>query len=235
MKGIEEIIDCAKDISKYYDRLHEMNTRMEAANLGIIPQDQYDLYAHKKAAWLALIAVNGLESLRFYAAFATFFSFPENGMLSGAGKIIAMIARDEALHCALTSQLLNILPKEDPDFAQIRDETFQESADIYNDIVEQELEWVRFIFREGSLLGLNESILSDYVKHLSTLQMTKFGIPVAMHRFKGSNKSPLPWMRNYLNQNEVQSAPQETSIINYTTGETKDDLSTLEIGADFFL
>jgi ribonucleoside-diphosphate reductase beta chain len=225
MKHIEPIVDCSKSISLYYDKLHEMNIRMDAVKMGLIPESEYNLLDHKQALWDVLVAVNGLESLRFYAAFATFFSFAEQGMMMGSARILSMIARDEEIHCAGTSQLIYILPKEDPDFAMIKEQSVQKMADIYNDIVEQELEWVKYIFKDGTMLGLNEHILGDYVKHLSRQKMLQFGVPENLHKFKGPVKNPIPWINQYTQQgSNVQIAPQEESLINYTTGAAKNDL-----------
>jgi len=99
MLDIQEIADCAADISKYYDNLIAFNSVM-----------RYN-YDHKKALWLCLNAVNALEGVRFYVSFACSWAFAEVKKMEGNAKIIKLIARDENVHLASTQQLLKILPK----------------------------------------------------------------------------------------------------------------------------
>lgn len=231
LKNIQEIVDCAKSISEYYDELHRMNILRDASSMGI-PVD-YDEYEHKKALWNVLIAINGLESIRFYAAFATFFAFNEADSMIGSGRILSMIARDEALHTSLTSMLIHILPKEDPDFTKIQEESKQTMSDIYMDILNQELEWVRYIFKDGGLLGLNEEILSGYVKHRAASAMLKFGVSAEdVAKINAPKANPIPWISQYLDQGDsVQLAPQEVELISYVSGGAKmDSISADDLG-----
>jgi ribonucleoside-diphosphate reductase beta chain len=233
LKDITEIVDCAKSISFYYDELHKLNVLRDAVSIGAVDQSVYNEYEHKKALWNVLISINGLESIRFYAAFATFFSFNESDMMIGSGRILSMIARDESLHTSLTSMLINILPKEDPDFAKIAAESIETMSSIYMDILNQELEWVRYIFADGGMLGLNEEILSEYVKYRAATAMTKFGVPSSVIATINAPKAnPIPWINSYLDQgSDVQLAPQEVELTNYIVGGTKmDDISIDDLG-----
>jgi ribonucleoside-diphosphate reductase beta chain len=235
LKDIQEIVDCAKSISMYYDELHRLNIMRDAVEMGAVDASQYNEYEHKKALWNVLIAINGLESIRFYAAFATFFSFNEADMMIGSGRILSMIARDEALHTSLTSMLIHILPKEDPDFAKIAEDSIDTMASIYMDILNQELEWVRYIFNDGGLLGLNEEILSGYVKYRAASAMTKFGVPHdVVAGINAPKANPIPWITSYLDSgSDVQMAPQELELISYVTGGTKmDDIGLDDLGFD---
>ena len=215
---IEGIVACATDISNYYDDLGRMNVMRDAAEMGLIQSQYYSEYEHKKKLWLALIAVNALEAVRFYSAFACFFNFAENGLMQGVASELKMIARDENLHVSITMQLMNILPKEDSDFKQIQQEMQAEVAKIYNDVVEQELEWVKFIFRDGGLLGLNEEILGSYVRYIAYKKIKHFGVNMDMITFDPVKQDPLPWMKGYLDTSSLQVAPQEQENINYQSG-----------------
>jgi ribonucleoside-diphosphate reductase beta chain len=229
IKNIEQIVDLAKEASMYYDELHEHNVLRDAFNMGLIAESEYSLYEHKKAAWFALHAMNGLEAIRFYGSFAVFFSFAESGLMADSSRIIAMILRDEKTHVSELSQILNILPKEDPDFKQIKDECVEQVAGIYNDIITQELNWCTYIFRNGAILGLNEHILQDYVKFIGNNHMNQMGINKKYYAYNSPSANPLPWMRSYTEQNSVQVAPQESTLIAYTTGATKmDDLDNID-------
>lgn len=229
LKDIEEIVDCAKDISSYFDDVHKFNVMADADKMGILSTDvKYSLYEHKKAVWKLLISINALEALRFHSAFAVFFAFAEAGYMQGNAKILSMIARDEQLHVGLTSQLIHILPKEDPDFAQISTECYQDMVDIYTSVVDQEIEWIKYIFTNGNMLGLNETILTEYCHHLARTRLHKFGVKPADNPYPNV-KNPLPWMSNYLDLSNLQVAPQEAEIVNYQTGQIdKSDLDKFD-------
>jgi ribonucleoside-diphosphate reductase beta chain len=214
MIDMKEIVDCAGDISKYYDDLIEMNN--EAWALG-----NQDRYKHKKALWLTLMSVNILEGVRFYVSFACSWAFAEVKKMEGNAKIIKLIARDENLHLAGTQQLLKVLPTDDPDFAKIREETREESIKMFVDAVNQEKAWAHYLFKDGSMIGLNESLLNEYIEWIAHKRMTAVGLPCPYKT--GSN--PLPWTQKWISGAEVQVAPQETEITSYIGGGVKKDVS----------
>ena len=216
---IAEIVDCAKDISKYYDQLIDLNERASSATHGhLVPIP----YHHKKALWLALISVNILEGVRFYVSFACSWAFAEVKRMEGNAKIIKFIARDENLHLAGTQQLLKALQKEDEDFAKIAVDTKDECVGLFVSAVEQERSWARYLFKDGSMVGLNESLLSEYIGWIGNKRMTAVGLPSP---FKGGS-NPLPWTQKWIGGAEVQVAPQETEITSYINGGVKKDVTT---------
>ena len=215
---IAEIIDCAKDISKYYDELIDMNNRLaSSSHEHLIPNS----YHHKKMLWLALMSVNILEGVRFYVSFACSWAFAEVKKMEGNAKIIKFIARDENLHLAGTQQLLKALTKEDEDFAKIAEETRDVCIKLFVDAVDQEKEWAKYLFKDGSMLGLNEALLSEYIEWIANKRMTAVGLPSP---YKGGS-NPLPWTQKWISGAEVQVAPQETEITSYVVGGVKKDLT----------
>ena len=212
MLDIQEIVDCAGDISKYYDNLIEFNERWNGNG------DAH--YDHKKALWLCLNAVNALEGVRFYVSFACSWAFAEVKKMEGNAKIIKLIARDENVHLASTQQLLKILPKEDEDFARIQEETRSECIDMFYNVVEQEKAWARYLFQNGSMIGLNEQLLCDYVDHIAAKRMGNLGL----NGKPGAN--PLPWTQKWISGSDVQVAPQETEITSYISGGVKKDVDS---------
>ena len=214
---IKEIVDCAGDISKYYDDLIEHNNSQINANNRYL----YNRYDHKKALWLALMSVNVLEGVRFYVSFACSWAFAEVKKMEGNAKIIKFIARDENLHLAGTQQLLKALPKEDEDFARIAEETKDECINLFVDAVEQEKAWASYLFKDGSMVGLSEILLSQYIEWICHKRMTAIGLPSSYK--SGSN--PLPWTQKWIAGSEVQVAPQETQISSYINGGVKRDVS----------
>lgn len=210
INSIVEIVDCAKDISKYYDNLVQWN------NYGKQP----GCYEHKKALWLALNAVNVLEGIRFYVSFACSWAFAEQKKsMEGNAKIIKFIARDENLHLASTQHMIKALPKDDPDFAKIAEETMDECVAIFESAVEQEKAWAKYLFKDGSMIGLNEQMLCEYVEWLAAKRMRSIGLPT---KYK-SGTNPLPWTQKWIAGGEVQVAPQETEISSYIVGGVKKD------------
>jgi ribonucleoside-diphosphate reductase beta chain len=214
MMDIPEILDCAGSISKYYDDLIDNNVFAQHCN-------SYDvnLYQHKKALWLCLNAVNALEGVRFYVSFACSWAFAEVKKMEGNAKIIKFIARDENIHLASTQQLLKILPKEDPDFEQIAEETRDECIKMFDEVVSQEKAWAKYLFKDGSMIGLNEQLLCDYIDHIADKRRNNIGLGGK----PGVN--PLPWTTKWIAGSEVQVAPQETEITSYVVGSVKQDVT----------
>lgn len=210
MIDIEEIADCAKDISKYYDNLIDLNNLY-----GISGNNQYH---HKKALWLCLNAVNALEGIRFYTSFACSFAFAEVKKMEGNAKIIKFIARDENVHLAFNQQMLKILPKEDPDFAKIQVETRDECIAMFYDVIRQEKEWAKYLFQYGPMIGLNEHIICEAIDHFGAKRMGAIGL----NGKPGPN--PIPWFNKWIAGSEVQVAPQQVEISSYTLGGIKQDV-----------
>ena len=219
MMDIQEIVECADSISKYYDMLIDCN---QLSTLTPVLRDAYSAYSqydHKRALWLCLNAVNALEGVRFYVSFACSWNFAEQKKMEGNAKIIKFIARDENVHLAGTQQLIKFLPKEDPDFAKIAEETRDECRAIFDEVIKQEKSWAHYLFKDGSMMGLNEQLLCDYVDYIAGKRMNNIGLGGKV----GTN--PLPWTQKWIAGSEVQVAPQETEITSYTVGTVKQDVT----------
>ncbi len=216
MMDIQEIVDCAKDVSACYDDLIEWN----AAMMNDPTMYEGNERAHKKALWLSLMSVNILEGVRFYVSFACSWAFAEAKKMEGNAKIIKLIARDENLHLAGTQQLLKVLPQEDADFASIKVGTEDRCVRMFVDAIEQEKAWAKYLFKDGSMLGLSEKLLCDYAEWIGTKRMSAVGLKSPYK--VGAN--PLPWTQKWIAGSEVQVAPQETELSSYTTGEVKMDV-----------
>jgi ribonucleoside-diphosphate reductase beta chain len=221
---IAEIVDCAEDISKYYDQLIEMsawyNLLGEGTHIVNGKEVVVDLYELKKQVYLTLMNVNILEGVRFYVSFACSWAFAELKKMEGNAKIIKFIARDENLHLGSTQLLLGILPKDDKDFVQIVEDTREECIQMFVDAVDQEKQWAEYLFKDGSMIGLNTQLLSEYIEWICTKRMEKVKLPSP---YKTKN-NPLPWTQKWISGAEVQVAPQETEVSSYITGGSKQDV-----------
>lgn len=208
---IEPVMQCAESISKHYDELETWNDIQKNPRLN---GGYYTPYRHKKALWMCINAINALEGVRFYVSFACSWAFAELKKMEGNAKIIKLIARDENIHLAGTQQILKLLPQEDPDFAKIREECKQDVIDLFVDVVNQEIEWAEYLFKDGSMIGLNAELLTDYVKWIAHKRMLAIGVDSPYDG--GSN--PLPWTQKWISGDDVQVAPQETEITSYIIG-----------------
>ena len=211
MLDIPEIVECAEDISKYYDDLMT--------------------YEDKKSLWLCMNSVNALEGIRFYVSFACSWAFAELKKMEGNAKIIKLIARDENIHLAISTAILKQLPKDDPDFIQIREECKDEVQKIFVDAIEQEKKWAQYLFKDGSMIGLNAAMLESYAEWIGTKRMRAVGVE-SPYSPGGSN--PLPWTEDWISGGAVQVAPQETEIEEYIDGggiesDTLDSLSGFKL------
>ncbi|MBL4909575.1 MAG: ribonucleotide-diphosphate reductase subunit beta [Alteromonadaceae bacterium] len=178
----------------------------------------------KEKLYLAICSVNALEAIRFYVSFACSFAFAERELLEGNAKIIKMIARDESLHLTGTQTILNLWAsgKDDPEMEEICRVMKDQGRQVFMDVVEQEKEWAEYLFKDGSMIGLNAEILKQYIEYISNQRMTAIGLDAP---FKIKN-NPLPWINAYLSSDNVQVAPQETEISSYLVGQVDTSVSS---------
>lgn len=226
MMDIEEIMDCAGDISECYDQLINLSSYYNLLGAGKHKVNgktvEVDLYEIKKLLYKTLMSVNILEGVRFYVSFACSWAFAELKKMEGNAKIIKLIARDENLHLAFTQSLLKVLPNDDPDYIKIAKETEAECIQMFVDAVDQENAWAEYLFKDGSMIGLNTQLLSDYIEWIASKRMTAVGLKPP---YSVSQSNPLPWTQKWISGAEVQVAPQETEISSYVVGGVKQDVS----------
>ena len=217
----EEIVKRAEAVTRLYDELIELTSVYSVHGIGVhvIAGRTHDVSMRnlKKKLYLTLVSVNVLEAIRFYVSFACSFAFAERAIMEGNAKIIKLIARDEALHLTGTQHMLNILASgaDDPEFKEIAIECKQEAIAIFAEAAQQEKEWSSYLFRDGSMIGLNAKILSDYVEYITNVRMRALGYDDLFP----ATQNPLPWMNAWLSSDNVQVAPQESEISSYLVGQ----------------
>jgi len=225
LMDIKEITDCGDDISKYYDELINYYTMYSYLGEGQHTVNgkkvEVSTYELKRRLWLCLNSVNVLEGIRFYVSFACSWAFAELKKMEGNAKIIKLIARDENVHLASSQHLLKMLPTDDKDFIKIKKETEQEVIGMFKSAVEQEEAWAKYLFQDGSMIGLNEELLCQYIEWIANKRMGSLGLESP---YKGGS-NPLPWTQKWIAGGEVQVAPQETEISSYTIGAVKQDVN----------
>ena len=232
----ENIVRGATDISVYYDDLIEMTGYYHLLGEGTHQVNgktvNVSLYELKKKLYMCLMSVNVLEAIRFYVSFACSFAFAERELMEGNAKIIRLIARDEALHLTGTQHMLNLMGsgEDDPDMAEIAKECREQSIDLFVRAAEQEKEWADYLFRDGSMIGLNRDILCQYVEYITNTRMQAVGMPLPFE----IRSNPIPWINAWLVSDNVQVAPQEVEVSSYLVGQidsevNADDLSNFQL------
>ncbi|WP_146447278.1 class Ia ribonucleoside-diphosphate reductase subunit beta, partial [Vibrio cyclitrophicus] len=218
----EEIKKRAVSVSKYYDDLIESVQQYQLLGLGTheVKGEKVVVSLHdlKKKLYLCLMSVNILEAIRFYVSFACSFAFAERELMEGNAKIIKLIARDEALHLSSTQHMINILRngQDGLEYIQIAEECKDEAYKMFVDAAEQEKEWAEYLFKDGSMIGLNKEILCQYVEYITNIRMQGVGLDPA---FADAKSNPIPWINSWLSSDNVQVAPQESEISSYLVGQ----------------
>ncbi|MGB1091720.1 MAG: class Ia ribonucleoside-diphosphate reductase subunit beta [Oceanobacter sp.] len=232
----DHIVRRAESVTRYYDAFIELSNYyiqlgegVHRINDEIVPVNLREL---KRRLYLVMVSVNVLEAIRFYVSFACSFAFAERAKMEGNAKIIKLIARDEALHLTGTQHILQIMArgKDDPEFAEIAEECKPDVVRIFTEAARQEKEWAEYLFKDGSMIGLNKDILSQYVEYITNQRINALGFD----RIFDARSNPLPWINTWLNSDNVQVAPQESEISSYLVGAIDSEIDTNDLG-DFDL
>lgn len=235
----EEIKKRADAISKYYDDLIEYSQYYNLLGEGEfkiskrIDVTVYDAFKTiiiskrelMKKIYLCMFVVNVLEAIRFFVSFSCSFSFAERKLMEGNAKIIKLIARDEALHLTTTQHIINTLASgaEGEVWKEIAEETKEECINIFREAAQQEKDWAKYLFKDGSMIGLNETILCQYIDYITNHRMKAVGLePI----FPNANSNPIPWINTWLTSDNVQVAPQEVEISSYLVGQVDSALDS---------
>jgi ribonucleoside-diphosphate reductase beta chain len=210
----KEILKRANVAIKEYNALREVGKSCKKNDL-------------KKQIYLTLISVNILEAIRFYVSFVCAFAFAENKKMVGNADIIKLIKRDEALHLYNTQEIIKILrtvPEEG--FTQIAQECEEEACAMFDSAANEEKAWAAYLFKDGSIIGLNEKVMCEYVDWLCMSRRKNIGLP-----YEKGKKNPISgWTDPWMNSEAVQVAPQEHEITSYKIGASKNDLEEIDLG-----
>ena len=215
----KEIVDMASSVGNYYDKLHQINCSKEVA--GSVSE-----HDHIKAIWLALHASYALEAFRFMVSFATSLAMVENKIFIGNGNIISLILQDEILHKDWTAWIINQVVKEDPRFAQAKQECEAEVYNIYAEVIREEKDWAEYLFKYGPVIGLNANILKDFMDYTAASSLKEIGIK---YHNPAPKSTPIPWFNKHVDTSKKQSALQETESTNYVIGVMSDSLDYDEL------
>jgi len=224
----DKIIARAKSVTKAYDEFLERagawsESNMWKENWKGSPTTDWTMKDMKRSLYRAIANVNILEGIRFYVSFACSFAFGELKLMEGSAKIISLIARDESQHLALTQKIMYKWRKgDDPIMKEIHEEEKENVISMFQQAVDEEKDWANYLMEKGSIIGLNERLLSQYVEWVANRRMKALGIK-PIYDIPASN-NPLPWTEHWLNSKGQQNAPQETEIESYVVGGIKQDV-----------
>jgi len=192
-------------------------------NLEGVPAAKDTLFELKRKLYRAVANVNILEGIRFYVSFACSFAFGELKLMEGSAKIISLIARDENQHLVLTQNIMNKWREgDDPDMTIIAKQEEENVYQMFRDCVEEEKTWAEYLFKDGSMIGLNDKLLGQYVEWIANRRLKAIGLKPLYDI--PANNNPLPWTQHWISSKGLQVAPQETEVESYVVGGIKQDV-----------
>ena len=224
----DKILARAQSVTKAYDEFINYAHEYDQSNMWKegwrdSPTSEWTLRDLKRKLYKAVANVYILEGVRFYVSFACSFAFGELKLLEGSAKIISLIARDESQHMTVTQNILNNWKKgDDPDMLEIIKEEEENVYKMFVDCVEEEKDWANYLFKDGSIIGLNDKLLQNYVEWTANRRLKSIGFKPVFDTPMANN--PLPWTAHWLSSKGMQVAPQETEVESYMVGSIKQDV-----------
>ena len=224
----ERILERASSVTAAYDDFIGSaqswgNGSMWTEDFRDSPSAQWEIKDVKRKLYRAVANVNVLEGIRFYVSFACSFAFGELKLMEGSAKIISLIARDENQHLAITQNILNKWRNgDDPEMKQIMKEEEEWTYKMFDNAVNEEKRWADYLFRDGSMIGLNDKLLQQYVEWVANRRLKAIGLKPQYDIAAKNN--PLPWTQHWISSKGLQVAPQETEVESYVVGGIKQDV-----------
>ena len=224
----EKILARAQSVTKAYDEFLNAAHEYDQSNLWKDGwrdhvNSEWTLNDLKRKLYRAVANVYILEGIRFYVSFACSFAFGELKLLEGSAKIIGLIARDESQHMTVTQNILNNwLKDDDPEMKKIAEEEEETIYEMFRESVEEEKLWAEYLFKDGSIIGLNDKLLAKYVEWTANRRLKSIGLKAIFDTPISNN--PLPWTAHWLSSKGLQVAPQETEVESYMIGSIKQDV-----------
>jgi ribonucleoside-diphosphate reductase beta chain len=227
--GDERILERAKSVTESYDDFIQSAQQYGVSdawmhNLEGVSYAKETINDVKRKLYRAVANVNILEGIRFYVSFACSFAFGELKIMEGSAKIISLIARDENQHLALTQNILNKWREgDDPEMQKIMKEEEEWTYKMFDRAVNEEKKWADYLFKDGSMIGLNDKLLQQYVEWVANRRLKAIGLKPQYDI--SANNNPLPWTQHWISSKGLQVAPQETEVESYVVGGIKQDVT----------
>jgi ribonucleotide reductase beta subunit family protein with ferritin-like domain len=225
----ERILERSKSVTESYDDFIQSAQSYGTSNdwmyrLEGVNNAKENLNDVKRKLYRAVANVNILEGIRFYVSFACSFAFGELKLMEGSAKIISLIARDENQHLAITQNILNKWRDgDDPEMKKIMQEEEEWTYKMFDRAVNEEKRWADYLFKDGSMIGLNDKLLQQYVEWIANRRLKAIGLKPQYDI--SANNNPLPWTQHWISSKGLQVAPQETEVESYVVGGIKQDVT----------
>ncbi len=227
--GDERLLERARSVTESYDDFIQTAQSYGASNAWMhnlegVSYAKETINDVKRKLYRAVANVNILEGIRFYVSFACSFAFGELKLMEGSAKIISLIARDENQHLAITQNILNKWKEgDDPEMKQIAKEEEEWVYAMFDRAVNEEKRWADYLFKDGSMIGLNDKLLQQYVEWIANRRLKSIGLKPQYDI--SANNNPLPWTQHWISSKGLQVAPQETEVESYVVGGIKQDVT----------
>jgi ribonucleoside-diphosphate reductase beta chain len=224
----QRILERASSVTEAYDDFingaqNWGTSKMWSKEFRDSPTAQWEINDIKRKLYRAVANVNILEGIRFYVSFACSFAFGELKLMEGSAKIISLIARDENQHLAITQNILNKWKQgDDPEMKQIMKEEEEWTYKMFDRAVNEEKRWADYLFKDGSMIGLNDKLLQQYVEWIANRRLKSIGL-TPQYDIAAKN-NPLPWTQHWISSKGLQVAPQDTEVESYVVGGIKQDV-----------
>lgn len=225
----ERILERARSVTESYDDFIQSSQQYGVSNAWMhnlegVSYAKETINDVKRKLYRAVANVNILEGIRFYVSFACSFAFGELKFMEGSAKIISLIARDENQHLAITQNILNKWRDgDDPEMKQIMKEEEEWTYAMFDRAVNEEKRWADYLFKDGSMIGLNDKLLQQYVEWIANRRLKAIGLKPQYDI--SANNNPLPWTQHWISSKGLQVAPQETEVESYVVGGIKQDVT----------
>jgi len=226
---VPELQKSAKAISDPYNKAYYYVIEWVYKTQLNIPMSADELKTIYSAFIMAWIEVNILEGIRFYPFFASVWAMNNGRKLMNelTGDLI-FICRDENEHLNLTQHTLKLFKRvKEEGFSELFLELMPDIKERYYESYIEECEWVDYVFSKGSYLGMSANIMKDYINYLTIRRMKAIGLDVDVDRLGGKlvTKNPIPWVNDYIWNDEEEKLPQQENVLNYVTNGIDDDLN----------
>ncbi len=150
-----------------------------------------------------------MEGIFFYAGFVMMLSFQRQNKMTGVAEQFQYILRDESIHLAFGTDLINAIIDENPG---IWTSEFKEV--ITNNIkraVELEIAYARDCLPRG-ILGLNADAVAQYVQYTADRRLERISLDKVYNV-----ENPFPWMSEIIDLKKEKNF-FETRVNEYKTG-----------------
>lgn len=150
-----------------------------------------------------------MEGIFFYAGFAMMLSLLRQNKMVGVGEQFQFILRDETVHLAFGSDLINQIVKENPaiytpEFKKLVTDNIVKAVDL-------EKAYAHDALPSGGILGLRVDSIEEYLEHIADRRLERIGLDKVY-----GTANPFPWMSEIMDMRKEKNF-FETRVTEYQT------------------